>query len=150
MKKAFRTYILAISFCMWCTHANSQNSVLVNFGSSTCVNSGAPAFALIKDPLSASPAIMANCNFTAQLNNFFGVFVAYNPKPVYNRLRIQKFGYWISACQALSTALHLFLYSQIIRTTMYPTTLNLTTMVIFGHSLLTMQPRVCVTSKNLT
>lgn len=56
----------------------AQNSVLVNFGSSTC--SGAvPSFSLIGNPLGAVPNTLAGCGLGAQLPNYYSVFIAYNP-----------------------------------------------------------------------
>jgi hypothetical protein len=62
------------------TAAKGQNSVLVNFGSTTCANPNAPMFSLIKNPLSANPVALVNCDMSPRLPNFFSVFVAYNPK----------------------------------------------------------------------
>lgn len=56
----------------------AQNSVLVNFGSNSCT-SGIPGFSLIKNPLSATPEVLADCNLSAQLPDYFAVLIAYNP-----------------------------------------------------------------------
>jgi len=58
----------------------SQNSLLVNFGSNNCYNSAAPSFSLINNPLSVSPSVLSTCDLTAQLPDFFSVFIAYNPR----------------------------------------------------------------------
>ncbi|MFZ4058001.1 MAG: T9SS type A sorting domain-containing protein, partial [Ferruginibacter sp.] len=58
----------------------AQNSVLINFGSSTCNAVGAPAFSMINNPLTATPTALSNCSMAAQLPDFYSVFVAYNPK----------------------------------------------------------------------
>jgi len=58
----------------------SQNSLLVNFGSSNCYNAAAPGFSLINNPLGVAPSLLSTCDFTAQLPDFFSVFIAYNPK----------------------------------------------------------------------
>jgi len=58
----------------------SQNSVLVNFGTTDCYNSVSPAFSFIKDPLGATPTVISSCNVSAQEADIYGVFVAYNPK----------------------------------------------------------------------
>ena len=76
MKKIL-TSLLLFPF-VWC--ANAQNSVLINFGSNTCINSGAPIFSLINNPLSGTPAALTDCNMSAQLLNIYNVFIAYNPK----------------------------------------------------------------------
>ncbi len=57
----------------------SQNAVLINFGSNNCYNTVNPSFSLINNPLGASPSVLAGCGLTAQLPNFFSVFIAYNP-----------------------------------------------------------------------
>ncbi len=57
----------------------AQNSVLVNFGSSFC-GSGVPSFSMIKNPLSNSPLLLSDCDFSQQVPNYSYVFVAYNPK----------------------------------------------------------------------
>jgi hypothetical protein len=58
----------------------SQNSVLVNFGTTDCYLSSSPAFSFIKNPLGASPSVISSCNVSAQEIDIYGVFVAYNPK----------------------------------------------------------------------
>ncbi len=57
----------------------AQNSLLVNFGSGTCSNSLAPAYHILKDPLSESAVNLAGCDFKAQVPDFYNVFIAYNP-----------------------------------------------------------------------
>ncbi len=56
----------------------AQNSVLVNFGSTTCAGT-VPSFSLISNPLSATPVTLANCGMGVQLPNYYSVFIAYNP-----------------------------------------------------------------------
>jgi uncharacterized repeat protein (TIGR01451 family) len=58
----------------------AQNSLLVNFGTSSCSGSAEPSFSLINQPLSASPSILTNCSLVSQLPDIFAVFIAYNPK----------------------------------------------------------------------
>ncbi len=58
---------------------SAQNSVLINFGSNGCYNATAPAFSLLSNPLGGSPSALASCNLSAQLPDFFSVFIAYNP-----------------------------------------------------------------------
>ena len=62
-----------------CHFSTAQNSVLVNFGGSACNNSSLPWFSMIKNPLTASPILLANCNLAAQTANIYSVFIAYNP-----------------------------------------------------------------------
>jgi hypothetical protein len=71
--------LLFIFYAALCT-TRAQNSVLVNFGSQGCYNSVAPAFSLLNNPFSGSPTTLAACNMSAQLPDFFSVFIAYNPK----------------------------------------------------------------------
>lgn len=61
-----------------CTQSIAQNSVLVNFGANSC-GGVAPAFSLIKNPLSASPSALTNCDLSTQLPDYYSVFIAYNP-----------------------------------------------------------------------
>ena len=58
----------------------AQNSLLVNFGTSSCNGSGEPAFSLIKDPLTDSASSLITCSLASQLPDIFAVFIAYNPK----------------------------------------------------------------------
>ena len=58
----------------------AQNSILINFGSATCSNANAPAFSIIRDPLNGAPSVLTSCDLTAQLPDFYNVFIAYNPK----------------------------------------------------------------------
>ena len=75
------TKILILIVCFYNTKSSfAQNSVLVNFGSNECSTSSVPSFSLIKNPLSAGTSLVANCNMSTQLQDFFSVFVAYNPK----------------------------------------------------------------------
>jgi hypothetical protein len=68
-------FILALS-----QYSAAQNSLLVNFGTSSCSGSGIPAFSFIKDPLNDLPSPLISCELSRQLPNIYGVFVAYNPK----------------------------------------------------------------------
>lgn len=61
-----------------CQQTFAQNSILVNFGSNACSNT-VPGFSLIKDPLSAAPTTLTDCDLSAQLPSYFSSFVAYNP-----------------------------------------------------------------------
>ncbi len=81
MKRFFtRNHLLSLLCLISNYTALSQNSVLVNFGSANCYNAGAPSFSLINNPLSVSPSVLATCDLTAQLPDFFSVFIAYNPR----------------------------------------------------------------------
>jgi hypothetical protein len=76
MKKIFFSILLLLPVCgIW-----AQNSVLVNFGSPTCVDVNQPSFSLLKNPLSAAPTVVTQCALNSQIPNIFGVFIAYNPK----------------------------------------------------------------------
>ena len=58
----------------------AQNSLLVNFGTSSCSGSGEPAFSLIKNPLTDTASSLITCSMANQVPDIFAVFVAYNPK----------------------------------------------------------------------
>ena len=60
--------------------AKSQNSVLVNFGNPACSTSSDAFFSIIRDPLTPTPSVLTTCDVTAQVPNFYFVFIAYNPK----------------------------------------------------------------------
>jgi hypothetical protein len=76
MKKIFFSILLLLPVCgIW-----AQNSVLVNFGSPTCVNVNQPSFSLLKNPLSAASTVVTQCALNSQIPNIYGVFIAYNPK----------------------------------------------------------------------
>ncbi len=62
------------------TSGNAQRSLLINFGSSSCTGSVSPGFSIIKNPLTGTPEVLAQCDLSAQVPDFFGVFIAYNPK----------------------------------------------------------------------
>lgn len=53
--------------------------MLVNVGSLDCATPEAPILSLIKDPLSATPDASTVCDLSPQLQDYFFVFVAYNP-----------------------------------------------------------------------
>ncbi|MEO6721142.1 MAG: T9SS type A sorting domain-containing protein [Ferruginibacter sp.] len=76
MKKIFTSTFLFL--CIVCCKA--QNSVLINFGSNTCVDPNAPVFSLINNPLSGAPSVLADCDMSAQVPNISNVFIAYNPR----------------------------------------------------------------------
>jgi hypothetical protein len=82
MKKNFicETFILFILSITINLSSSAQNSVLVNFGSSSCADSTSPVFSFIKDPFMASPSPLNICNLSNQLPDFYSSFVAYNPK----------------------------------------------------------------------
>lgn len=80
--KAFAAikFNLVVFAFFFCDHfLTAQNSVLINFGGSACNNSSLPWFSMIKNPLTVSPVLLANCNLAAQTANIFSVFIAYNP-----------------------------------------------------------------------
>ena len=79
MKAAFYYLLFLFTGLLPANFLLAQNSVLVNFGSSNC-GSGIPSFSMIKDPLSGSPVLLADCDFSQQVPNYSYVFVAYNPK----------------------------------------------------------------------
>ncbi|MFM2358572.1 MAG: hypothetical protein RLY16_565, partial [Bacteroidota bacterium] len=79
MKRIY-TFFLSLAFAAVCNYTHAQNSVLVNFGSSTCSVATQPSFTLIKNPLGVTPILLSDCSMTTQLPDFFSVFVAYNPK----------------------------------------------------------------------
>ena len=68
---------LALVLC--CRLLTAQNSVLVNFGGNACNTSSQPWFSMIKNPLTVSPVLLANCNLAAQTASIYSVFIAYNP-----------------------------------------------------------------------
>lgn len=73
-------FLILFLLIFFSTEIFSQNSLLVNFGSNTCVQSSAPSFSLIKNPLGVNPTVLSQCNLSAQMPNFFAVFISYNPK----------------------------------------------------------------------
>ena len=80
MKQFIIYSCLCTLICICRSVSHAQNSVLINFGSNTCYNSAAPSFSLINNPLGGSPSVIASCSMSAQLPDFFAVFIAYNPK----------------------------------------------------------------------
>ncbi len=81
MKKICREIIaMFITSVMIANTCTAQNSILVNFGTSSCSGSGSPALSLIKDPFTNSPSALTNCNVANQVPDIFAVFIAYNPK----------------------------------------------------------------------
>lgn len=73
-------WLIAFSLVMNTGSAIAQRSLLINFGGSTCGPTYLPSFSMIKDPLAATPTLIANCNLQNQMPNYFAVFVAYNPE----------------------------------------------------------------------
>ncbi|HMG83900.1 MAG TPA: T9SS type A sorting domain-containing protein [Ferruginibacter sp.] len=80
MKRFFTKSFLLLLLLFIGNESFSQNSLLVNFGSSTCVNPTDPSYAIIQNPLTSTPTLLANCDFSAELPSYFGVYIAYNPK----------------------------------------------------------------------
>jgi len=80
MKRFFTKYFLLLLLVLISKESFSQNSLLVNFGSSTCATPNNASFSIVKNPLTATPILLADCNFSAQIPNYNGVYVAYNPK----------------------------------------------------------------------
>jgi len=70
-------FVIALVLC--CQLSTAQNSILVNFGGSACNTSSMPWFSMIKNPLTGSPVLLANCNLAAQTASIYSVFIAYNP-----------------------------------------------------------------------
>lgn len=58
----------------------SQQALLINFGSASCADQNSPELAIVKNPLTANPLVLAQCGLQSQLPNFYSVFVAYNPR----------------------------------------------------------------------
>src|ERR1051325_6285813 len=80
VKKIISQLILALTICTISHTSGAQNSVLVNFGRSSCTDSVERTFSFIKDPLALSPSSLITCSLANQLPGIFGVFIAYNPK----------------------------------------------------------------------
>jgi uncharacterized repeat protein (TIGR01451 family) len=57
----------------------ATNTLLFNFGSTTCSNFNAPMISIIGNPYSNTP-LLANCNLKPPLSNIFSTFISYNPK----------------------------------------------------------------------
>ncbi|CAN5400615.1 hypothetical protein BH10BAC3_BH10BAC3_11560 [soil metagenome] len=80
MKRLISKYVSLLLFSIATqTISFAQNSVLINLGSASCP-SPIPGFFLIKNPLNASPSLMAGCDLAAQLPDYYSVFIAYNPR----------------------------------------------------------------------
>ncbi|MEP6583666.1 MAG: T9SS type A sorting domain-containing protein [Ginsengibacter sp.] len=79
-KITFLFSLLLMAFFTICHKSVAQNALLVNFGSSSCGGTGAPAFSFIKNPLSLAPSPLITCDLANQLPDIFAVFIAYNPK----------------------------------------------------------------------
>jgi hypothetical protein len=83
MKKFFINYFVQlVCLVLLCnTQCYSQQSILVNLGSADCATPTSPIFSLIRNPLGPpASSLLANCDLSAQLPDFFFVFIAYNPK----------------------------------------------------------------------
>lgn len=81
MKGFFNKTFLCWMICfVGSAMAKAQNSVLINFGSNNCFTTTAPAFSLINNPLGATPSVLTGCSMVPQLEDFYNVFIAYNPK----------------------------------------------------------------------
>jgi hypothetical protein len=79
MKRFFTKYFLLLFLLVIGNESFSQNSMLVNLGSSTCSNPTDASFAIIQNPLSGTPTLLANCDFSAEIPNYYNAFIAYNP-----------------------------------------------------------------------
>ena len=79
IKNFIRCASLLFMFATAINKTDAQNSVLINFGSSSCTGSE-PSFSFIKNPFSDSSSALTTCSLANQLSTIFGVFVAYNPK----------------------------------------------------------------------
>jgi hypothetical protein len=80
IKKFTLKYIRLFLLFLLCSKSGfSQNSVLVNFGDTSCGGPAPVSFSLIKDPLTPTPSLLNNCVLSAQLPDFYFVFIAYNP-----------------------------------------------------------------------
>lgn len=71
--------LLSATLCFISVFSLGQNSLLVNLGSNSC-SSPVPSYAIIGTPLTANPIVHSNCNFSAQVPDFYNVFIAYNPR----------------------------------------------------------------------
>src|SRR5258706_16441331 len=80
MQKFFTRHFLLLLSIAFGQTSFAQNSILVNLGSATCSQPNAPVFSLIGNPLSASPTGLTLCDLSNQLPDYFGSFIAYNPK----------------------------------------------------------------------
>jgi len=79
MKASFTFRAAFLFVAIFLLHsAGAQNSILINFGSNSCASS-VPSFSLIKNPLSATPQAIANCDLSQQQSSYYSVFIAYNP-----------------------------------------------------------------------
>jgi hypothetical protein len=79
MMKYLKNWIF-VPALMLCLPILAQNSLLVNFGSTTCVTPSQPSFSLIKNPLGFNPTVLNTCGLNNQIPNFYAVFISYNPK----------------------------------------------------------------------
>ena len=80
MRNFFTLKSLSLFIFTLCSYsASAQNSLLVNFGNTSCSSPGLPGFSLIKNPLTPASSVLTSCNLSAQLPDFYNVFIAYNP-----------------------------------------------------------------------
>ena len=80
MRKFFTLkYLSLFIFTLWTYSAAAQNSVLVNFGDTSCSAPALPSFSFIKNPLTPASSVLTSCSLAAQLPDFYNVFIAYNP-----------------------------------------------------------------------
>ena len=75
-----RLIAVLIVFVVISNNSAAQNSLLINFGASSCNGPGDPVFSLIKDPFGDGAIPLNTCNVSAQVPDIFAVFIAYNPK----------------------------------------------------------------------
>ncbi len=82
MKTKFTLHVSSIVvFCLvMLQQVHAQNSVLVNFGNNGCTDSTLPYFSMIKNPLTPTSSLLANCSLSSQMPDVYNVFIAYNPK----------------------------------------------------------------------
>jgi len=78
-QRLLKYFFLSWLCCIFFSDSFSQNSVLVNVGSRDCATPEAPILSLIKNPFSVTPDASTVCDLSAQLQDYFFVFVAYNP-----------------------------------------------------------------------
>lgn len=82
MYKLFTRYFLwlFIFIAADSPYSFAQNSILVNLGSANCSTPTAPVFSLFGSPLTPAPSVLALCDLSNQLPDYFNTFIAYNPK----------------------------------------------------------------------
>src|ERR1700761_1591303 len=75
-----RYFLLLLLFIITRTYSFAQNSILVNLGSANCSTPTSPVFSLFGSPLTAAPSVLALCDLSDQLPDYYNTFIAYNPK----------------------------------------------------------------------